>query len=73
MNWLLPHPLLPYSVKKLSFSLSLSVSLLELTDGNEGARRWGRSQSIRRRESIVLYKSFNTLCHIRLDRQSTAV
>ncbi len=26
-------------------------------------RVWGRSQIIRQRESLVLYKSFNTLCH----------
>ncbi len=37
------------------------MSPAELTVGM-GERRWGRSQIIRRAESIVLHKSFDTLC-----------
>jgi len=38
-----------------------SASYLELTVGREGEWMW-RSHIIRQRESLVLYKSFNTLC-----------
>jgi hypothetical protein len=45
----------------VSLSQSYSESPVELTDGR-GGRGWGRSQTIRRRESLVLYNSFITLC-----------
>jgi hypothetical protein len=37
------------------------VSTVELTDGKGRGKEWRRSPVIRRRESLVLYKSFNTL------------
>jgi hypothetical protein len=46
----------PPSVRKLSLFQSTCVSPVELTDG-----RGGKSQFIRRREILVLYKSFITL------------
>ncbi len=60
--WLLPHPLplLP-SVSCLAFSVSLCFGGRAYWQERGGGRR-GRSQSVRRRESLVLYKSFNTLC-----------
>ncbi len=42
-------------------SQSSCVSPVQLTDGR--VERVGRSQIIRRRESLVIYKSFNTLCY----------
>ena len=52
------HPF-PPSVSKLSLFCSLSVwPLVELTD-RRGGRAWSRI--IRAEESLVLYKSFNTL------------
>ncbi len=57
---LAPPPPLPPSRQQVVFlSQSSSMSPFELTD-RRGA--WRRSQIIRRRESLVLYKSFNTLC-----------
>ncbi len=54
---LLTHPLPPLSREQVvSLSQSSCVSPVELTDGG------ARSQSIRPREGLVLYKSFNTLC-----------
>jgi hypothetical protein len=54
-------PFAPLSRQQLvSLSQSSCVSPIELTDGR-GKRRT-RSQIMRRRESLVLYKSFNTLC-----------
>jgi hypothetical protein len=50
-----PTPL-PLSCQRI-----VSLPSLLVTDGREG-RGWGRSQIIRRRESLVLYKSFNNLC-----------
>ncbi len=44
----------------VSLSHSSCASPVELTDGR-GGRGWWRSQIIRPRESLVLYKSFNTL------------
>ncbi len=35
----------------------------ETGEGRGGGRRWARSQIIQPRESLVLYKSFNTLCY----------
>jgi hypothetical protein len=55
----LPHPLPPHSVSKFSLFLCLLVcrrpSLLTW-------KGWGRIHIIRRRENLVLYKSFKTLC-----------
>jgi hypothetical protein len=48
----------PSSVSKFSIVLSLPVGL---TDGEEGGKGVGRSQIIRWRESLVLYRSSNTL------------
>ncbi len=60
MIWLHFHPLPPSPVSKLSLFLSSYVSPVQFTD-----RRWGRgmerSKIIRWRESLVLYKIFNTL------------
>jgi hypothetical protein len=53
---LLPHPPPPSSVGKLSLFLSLHVC----RQFGEG----GLSKLIRRRESLVLYKSFHTLCSL---------
>ncbi len=54
-------PLPPTShISKFSLSQSLCMSPVELT-GEGGVRGWGRSQIIRRRERLVLYKLFNTL------------
>ncbi len=47
------------SASRLSLSQSPFVSPVELADVRGGG--WGRSQTIRRQESLVLYKSFNTL------------
>jgi hypothetical protein len=55
-----PSPPLP-SASCFSFSVSC-VSSIELTNGKEGERGWGRSQIIQLRESMLLYGSFNTLC-----------
>jgi hypothetical protein len=55
--WLLPHPLPPLPQKFVSLSQSSCVSPVELHNGRWGGRGWGRSQIIRRRESLVLYKS----------------
>ncbi len=46
----------------VSLSPSSYVSPVEPTHWGGGGMWWGRSQIIRRRESLVLYKSFNTLC-----------
>jgi hypothetical protein len=35
---------------------------VELTDGRRRREWWARSQIIRPRESLTLYKSFNALC-----------
>ncbi len=62
MIWFLPSNLLPLSCQQIvSLSQSSCVSPFELTDGKGGRRGWGRSRSHRRRESLVLYKLFNTL------------
>ncbi len=57
-----PSPFLP-SANCLNFSVFLCVAgwaHWRSTD-REGGRRWRRSQIIRPRESLVLYKSLNTL------------
>jgi hypothetical protein len=51
----------PPAVSKLSLFLSLPVCRRLSIITGEGGGRWGRSQIIRRRESLVLHKSFNTL------------
>jgi hypothetical protein len=53
MIWLLPESCLS--------SQSSCVSPVEHVDGR-GGKGWARSQIIRRRDSLVLDKSFNTLC-----------
>ncbi len=55
MIWLLPYPVPPHPQPSVSLALSSCVSPVELTDGR-GERWWRRSQSIRRRDSLVLYK-----------------
>jgi hypothetical protein len=63
MICLLPHPLPPlYPEQVVSLYQYSCVSPVELFVGEVGGSRWGRSQIIRRRESLVLYKSFNPLC-----------
>jgi hypothetical protein len=62
MIWLLPPPPLPPSppsVRKLPLFLSLPVC--RQSSLRRVGRGWGRSQIIRRRESLVLYKLFNPL------------
>ncbi len=53
-----PSPLSRQQV--VSLSQSSCVSPIELTDGR-GGRGWGRSQNIRKRECLILYKSFNSI------------
>jgi hypothetical protein len=56
-----PIPLPPSPISTLSIFLSLPVCRRSRFLTREG-RGWGRSQIIRWGESLVLYKSFNTLC-----------
>ncbi len=49
----------PQVVSLYQFPFVLPV---ELTDVRKGGR-WGRSQIIRRQESLILHQSFNTLCN----------
>jgi hypothetical protein len=44
------------------------VSSVGLTD-RRGGRRWGRSKIIRRRESLIIFKSFNTLWREETERE----
>jgi hypothetical protein len=60
MIWLLPNSLRLSRQQVFSLSQSSCVSLFKLTEGR-GGQGWRRSQIIRRRESLVLCKSFNTL------------
>jgi hypothetical protein len=58
-----PRPPSPSPLSRqllVSLSLSSCVSPVELTDGNVWGRGWARSQIIQPRESLALYKSFNT-------------
>jgi hypothetical protein len=66
MILLLPHPLTPlFRRQVVSLSQSLCMSSIELTGGKGGDRvGWGRSQIKRRRESLVLNRSFHTLCSL---------
>ncbi len=60
-GWLLPHSFPPPpSASCLSFSVFLCVAGRAYW-WERREKGWGRSQNIRRRESLVLYKSFNTL------------
>jgi hypothetical protein len=56
-----PLPPPPLSWRQV-VSLSQALSPVELTEG-KGGRGWARSQIIRPWESLVLYKSFNTLSY----------
>ncbi len=58
MIWLLARPLSRQKI--VSLSLSSCMSLAELTYGRGGGGG-GRSRIMRPRESMALYKSFNTL------------
>jgi hypothetical protein len=60
MIWLLPHPFSP----PVNSCLLFLMSPFELIDRRGGKGWWGRSQIIRQRESLVLYKSFNFLCSV---------
>jgi hypothetical protein len=51
----------PSRQQVVSLSQSSCVSPVELTNWR-GREWWARSQIIRPRESLALYKSFNTLC-----------
>jgi hypothetical protein len=52
----------PSPVRKFVYlSQSSCVSPVELADGRGGGRGWARSQTIRRRESLVLFSKVNTL------------
>ncbi len=51
----------PLSSASFLFGPSSCVSPVELTDRRVGRRGWTSSQIIRPRESLTLYKSFNTL------------
>ncbi len=59
-----PHPttLPPAPVSKLERRHTGSLRKRDNLLTGEGGRGWGRSQIIRQRESLVLYKSFNILC-----------
>ncbi len=57
--WLLPPT--PFSKLDQRYTRKL-IKRSNLLMGEGGGRRWGRSQIIGWRESLVLYKSFNTLC-----------
>jgi len=60
MIWILPHPFSPLlSASCLSFSVFLCVA--GRGNSREGEEGMGRMQIIQRRESLVFYKSFNTL------------
>ncbi len=80
-SYYLPPPSLPYwmvyrgpgflsddMASPLPLSKRETKKERQLTDGRGGRRGWGRRQIIRRRESLVLYKSFNNpwLLHILL-------
>ncbi len=56
---IIPSPSLP-SASFLSFAVFLCVA--GLAYWHQRGRGWARSQIIRRQESLVLYKSFVTLC-----------
>jgi hypothetical protein len=60
---LAPSPTPSPHVSKLSLFLSSCVSPVELIDGRKRGEGLGEepNQIIRRRESLVLFKSFNTL------------
>jgi hypothetical protein len=60
MIWLLPHPLRLSLQQVVSLSQSSCVSLVKLTEGKGGGV--GEAPNNIMRESLVLYKSFNTLC-----------
>jgi hypothetical protein len=65
MNWLLPHPAPPLpSARCLSFSVFLCALPVELTDGRVGGKGVGEgpNHTVWRRESLSIYKSFNTIC-----------
>jgi hypothetical protein len=51
----------PSPVSKMSLFPSLPVRRRSSLQTGEGEMGWVRSQIIRRRESLVLFKSFNTL------------
>ncbi len=57
----LPPPPPPPLEQVVSLSQSSCASPDELTDCKEGGRGWARSQIMRPRESLALYKLFNTL------------
>jgi hypothetical protein len=62
MIWLLPTHFFHLSRQKVvSLSQSSYASPVELTDGKGRGKEWRRSPDIRRRESLVLFKSFDTL------------
>jgi hypothetical protein len=61
MIWLHVHPLPLSPVRKLSFFLSLPVFRRSTLLAGEGEGGRARSQIIRPRESLVLFKSVNTL------------
>jgi hypothetical protein len=61
---LAPSPPPPTAVSKLSLSFSVFPGRAYRGGRGEGV---GRSQIIRRRGSLVLYKSFNTLCPERIE------
>ncbi len=55
------------------FLASYDLALPHPSDGRRSGMGWGKSRITRRRESLVLYNSFNTLCiHIKAPNSSTA-
>ncbi len=63
MIWLFPHILLPlFPVRMLSLFLILPVCRRSSLLTGERREGWERSQIIRLRESLTLYKSFGILC-----------
>jgi hypothetical protein len=71
MIWLLPHPLLPiFPASKLDPAATHRKTEEERQLADErGEKGGGRSQIIRRRESLVFYKSFNTLWRNNIDQK----
>ncbi len=62
MIWLLPNPLLPFLRQQVvSLSQSSFVSQVELILTGDGSRSQS-NDNCETAESLVLYKSFNTLC-----------
>jgi hypothetical protein len=54
-------PPFPFSKLERTATYRKTKKERQITDRRRGDKRWGRSQIIRRQESLVLYKSVNIL------------